>query len=44
LTALEQAYEEGSNQIAYLADEPAFAAIHSYPRYQALLERAGLHR
>jgi TolB-like protein/tetratricopeptide (TPR) repeat protein len=44
LTALEQAYEEGSNQIAYLADEPAFAAIHSHPRYQALLERAGLRR
>jgi Tfp pilus assembly protein PilF len=42
LTALERGFEEGSNQIAYLADEPAFTAIRRHPRYEALLKRAGL--
>jgi TolB-like protein/Tfp pilus assembly protein PilF len=44
LTALERGFEEGSNQIAYLADDPLFIAIRSHPRFQALLERAGLRR
>jgi tetratricopeptide (TPR) repeat protein len=42
LSALERGFEEGSNQIAYLADDPDFARIRSHPRYQALLKRAGL--
>lgn len=42
LAALERGFDEGSNQIAYLADEPSFTAIRDHPRYRALLERAGL--
>jgi TolB-like protein/Tfp pilus assembly protein PilF len=44
LAALERGFEEGSNMIAYLADEPSLAAIRSHPRFQALLHRAGLTR
>ena len=43
-TALERGFEEGSNQIAYLANEPSFARIRDHPRYQTLLQRAGLPR
>jgi Flp pilus assembly protein TadD len=44
LAALERGVEDGSNLIAYLADEPSLAALRGHPRYQALLERAGLRR
>jgi eukaryotic-like serine/threonine-protein kinase len=39
---LERAFDEGSNQIAYLGAQPAFRALADHPRFQALLARAGL--
>lgn len=41
LDALERGFDEGSNQIAYLADEPSFTSIREHPRYLALLAKAG---
>ena len=39
---LEKAYQERSNQIAWLAVDPFWYPIHSDPRYKDLLRRIGL--
>jgi len=39
---LERAYQERSNQIAYLAADPWWYPVHSDPRYKDLLRRVGL--
>jgi TolB-like protein/tetratricopeptide (TPR) repeat protein/predicted Ser/Thr protein kinase len=42
LAWLEKAFDEGSNNIAYLAVDSDYASLRSDPRFQALLARAGL--
>jgi serine/threonine protein kinase/tetratricopeptide (TPR) repeat protein len=44
LTALERGYNDQSNQLAYLANDPRLEPIRTHPRYQALLARTGLRR
>jgi hypothetical protein len=39
---LEKAYQEHSNQMAWLAVDPFWYPIHSDPRYADLLRRIGL--
>ena len=42
LASLERAYEERSDQLAYLAVEPLLDPVRSHPRFQALQRRLGL--
>jgi hypothetical protein len=42
LASLERAYEERSDQLAYLAVEPLLDPLRADPRFQALQRRLGL--